>query len=121
MLSHMFAIRRQNFVIAKSTVGDGFQRLSRCRHKANHPDVETTDLEALFRMPSIITLRSSESRIVRLISCSVEARQNRPLDHLREVDGAQNCLGVELTHSGSESEDKTLWLRIRRPFVLQRG
>src|SRR5215510_15490178 len=47
----MLAIHCQILMIAKSTMGDGFQRLSRRRYKANHPDIEPTDFGGFVQNP----------------------------------------------------------------------
>jgi hypothetical protein len=105
----MFAIRRQIRVIAKSTVGDGFQRLSRCRHKANHPDVETTDLGGFIQNPlhHQLEIERIQNRTADLLQCLKLARTARSII-CAKLMALKIAWSVELTHSDSDSEDETL-------------
>src|SRR5215471_7229565 len=106
MLSHMLAIHRQILMIAKSTMGDRFQRLSRSRYKANHPDIEPTDFGGFVQNPlhHHLEIKRVQNRTANLLQRLQLARAVRPImcNKLMAIKSGWN---VELTHSGSDSED----------------
>src|SRR5215813_4757181 len=106
MLSHMFAIRRQIFMIAKSKVGDEFQSLSRCRYKGNHPDVETTDFGGFVqnRLHHQLEIKRVQNRTANLLQRLQLTRAVRPIICTRLM-AIKSGWSVDLTRSSSDSEN----------------
>jgi hypothetical protein len=96
----MLAIAGQIFKISKATLRNRFESLSRRCHKANHSDIEATDLKGFIQDP----FRDH---------FDIERVENGPADlvkSLKFVASAQPFIGglklatfnwIELTHRGS--------------------
>src|SRR5262249_7229507 len=106
LLSHMLAIHCQILMIAKSTMGDGFQRLSRCRYKANHPDIEPTDFGSFVqnRLHHQLEIKRVQNRTADLLQRLQLTRAVRRII-CTKLTAIKSGWSVELTHSGSDSEN----------------
>src|SRR5262249_53867883 len=106
MLSHMLAIHRQILMIAKSTMGDRFQRLSRSRYRANHPDIEPTDFGGFAQNPlhQHHENKRVQNRTANPLQRLQRARAVRPII-CNKLIATKSGWNVELTHSGSDSEN----------------
>src|SRR5215510_14303683 len=98
----MFAIHRQIFMIAKSKVGDGFQGLSRCRYKGNHPDVETTDFGGFVQnsLHHHVEIKRVQNRPADLLQRLQHTRAVRPII-CTKLMAIKSGWSAELTHRGS--------------------
>src|SRR5215510_14740842 len=102
----MLAIHCQILMIAKSTMGDRFQRLPRCRYKANHPDIEPTDFGGFVQNPlhHHLEIKRVQNRTANLSQRLQLTRAITPII-CTKLMAIKSAWGFELTHSGSDSED----------------